>query len=184
MQGHAGAGSVCKRSYDLNTMSSSRPPILDRAHAEFISGAVSINAASCRPGGFPALARGLGCRVAEDCNSVNVIFGVKAAADVLDGVRRSGALAVVFSEPSTHRTLQLKGDDALVLRLEPGDAALVDHYRDGFVGVLAPYGHTEEMVRALLACSVDELVMVRFTPTSAFSQTPGPHAGEPLAGAR
>ncbi len=165
-------------------MPNSFAPILDGAHAEFISGAVSINAASCRTGGFPALARGVGCRVADDRRSVNVLFGATAAGDVLDGVRRSGSIAIVFSDPGTHRTLQLKGDDALVLRSECGDEHLVARYRDAFVAVLAPYGHTEEMVRALLACPVDDLVVVHFTPTSAFSQTPGPHAGEPLAGAR
>lgn len=159
-------------------------PILDAAHAEFIVGGVSINAAACRPGGLPALARAAGCRVADDRCSVTILLGAAAAADLLDGVRRSGAIAAVFSDPLSHRTLQLKGRDAIVLRPEPGDAEVVERYNRAFAAVLAPFGHSEAMVRALLAFRPDELITVRFTPSSAFTQTPGPQAGESLGGAR
>jgi hypothetical protein len=156
-------------------------PILDAAHAGFVTGAVGISAAACRPGGFPALARAAGCRVSADRRSVTVLFGAAAAADVIEGVRRSGAIAVVFSEPPTHRTLQWKGGDALVLPPEAGDAALAERYRDAFAAVLASLGYPAAMGRALVACAPDDLVTVRFTPSAAFLQTPGPHAGEPLA---
>ncbi|ANQ84704.1 hypothetical protein [Azoarcus olearius] len=160
------------------------PAILDAAHAEFISSGISINAASCRPGGLPALARATGCRVSDDRREVTVLFGARAAADLLEGVRRSGMIAVVFSDPPSHRTVQLKGSDALVVPVEAGDEDRVERYRRAFAAVLAPFGHTEALVRALLAVPPGELVAVRFTPLSAFSQTPGPQAGEPLGGRR
>lgn len=161
----------------------SAPPILDAAHAGFILGGVSINAAACRPGGLPALARAVGCRVADDRSSVTILLGTAAAADLLDGVRRSGAIAVVFNDPPSHRTLQLKGRDAMVLPPEQGDSELIERYTRAFVRALAPFGHSEAMVRALLAFPGGELTSVRFTPSSAFTQTPGPRAGEPLGGA-
>lgn len=161
---------------------SSVPVILDAAHASFILSGVSINAAACRPGGLPALARAVGCRVAEDRSSVTILLGTAAAADLLDGVRRSGAIAVVFNDPPSHRTLQLKGQDALILPPEPGDRELIERYTRAFVVSLAPFDHTEAMVRALLALPDGEFTTVRFTPSSAFTQTPGPRAGEPLRG--
>ena len=106
------------------------------------------------------------------------------AADVIDGVRRSGAIAVVFSDPPSHRTLQLKGTDAVMLPAEPGDAALAAAYRAGFAAILEPLGFDPAVVRAFLACPDEDLVTIRFTPTAAFLQTPGPQAGEPLAGLR
>ena len=156
--------------------------LLDAAHLAFITGAVGINLAACRPGGFPALSRAVGCRVSADCGQVSVLVGAAAAADVIDAVRRSGAVAVVFSDPPTHRTLQLKGSNALVLPPEPGDVALAHAYRDAFAAILAPFGFAEGVVRAFLSCPDDDLLAVRFSPSAAFSQTPGPHAGEPLAG--
>jgi hypothetical protein len=39
----------------------------------------------------------------------------------------------------------------------------------------------EAVVRAILAYSPDDLVTVTYSPCAAFSQTPGPKAGEPLA---
>lgn len=158
------------------------PPILDSEHAAFVIGNVSITTASCRPGGFPALVRALGCRLSVDRRNVTILVRASAAADVLDAVRRSGAIAAVFSDPPTHRTLQLKGSDALVLRPEPGDVALAERYRAAFAKVLEPFGHPEAMVHALLACAPDDLMTLRFTPTFAFSQTPGPRAGEALVG--
>jgi hypothetical protein len=156
--------------------------LLDAAHTAFITGAVGINLAACRPGGFPALSRAVGCRVAAERGQVSVLVGAAAAADVIDAVRRSGAVAVVFSDPPTHRTLQLKGSNAVVLPPEPGDVALAHAYRDAFSGVLAALGFSEAVVRAFLSCPDEDLLTVRFSPVAAFSQTPGPHAGEPLAG--
>ncbi|MDO9596862.1 MAG: hypothetical protein Q7J47_04005 [Azoarcus sp.] len=176
-------GSDAKAGYYSSTMLEQNPPILDAAHADFVVGGVSINAAACRRGGFPALARGVGCRLSADRSSLTLLFGAAAAADLLEAVRRSGAIAAVFSDPPTHRTVQLKGTDALVLRPEPGDRELVAGYRDTFMRVLGSLGYSEDMTRALLACPLDELVTVRFSPSSAFTQTPGPRAGEVLGGA-
>ncbi len=159
------------------------PPILDPAHAAFVTGPVGISAASCRPGGLPALSRAVGCRVATDRRRVTLLFDAAAAAEVIEAVRRTGAIAAVFSEPPTHRTLQLKGSDALVLPAEPGDGALAERYRQSFIETLAPLGFAMPVVRAFLSFRPDDLVTVRFTPSSAFSQTPGPRAGEPLGGA-
>ena len=156
------------------------PAILDAANAVFVCGGVSINAACGRAGALPSLARAVGCRVSADRCRVTLLFASTPAAALLDDLRRCGAIAVVFTQPSTHRTLQLKGCDARIVPPEPGDRALTECYTDAFAAELAPFGHPDPVVRTLLAHDPGDIVGVHFTPSSAFSQTPGPGAGEPL----
>lgn len=162
-------------------MVNNAPAILDAANARFICSGVSINAASGRAGALPSLARAVGCRISADHRRITLLLASTPAAALLDDIRRSGAIAVVFTQPSTHRTVQLKGVDARIVPPEAGDDALTRSYTEAFVIELAPLGHPAEVVRSLLAFAADDIVALEFTPSSAFSQTPGPSAGEPLA---
>lgn len=111
---------------------------------------------------------------------VTLLLAATPGAAVLDDVRRTATVAVVFTQPSTHRTLQLKGTDARIVLLEPRDHELVQRYVRVFAADVAPFGFSEAYMRALLACPPDELVAVQFTIAAAFLQTPGPRAGEAL----
>jgi hypothetical protein len=142
-----------------------------------------MSAASCRPGATPNIARATGCRLSDDCRVATLVVAATAGAALLDDVRRTGSIAVVFTQPSTHRTVQLKGSDARIVPLEPGDAGLVERYTLAFAAEVRPFGFSEAFMRALLSHGPDDLVGVQFTICAAFSQTPGPHAGSPLAGA-
>jgi hypothetical protein len=165
-------------------MVASAPVLIDAEQARLISGGVGMSAASCRPGALPNMARCTGCRISADRRTLTLILAATPGAALLDDVRRSGLIAAVFSQPSTHYTLQLKGTDARIVPLEPGDPALVRRYVDAFVAALTPFGYPEPLVRAFLAAMADDLAAVQFTISAAFSQTPGPQAGEPLAAVR
>ena len=89
-------------------------------------------------------------------------------------------IAVVFSEPSSNRTLQLKGHDAVVATCGPDDAALARRHLDGFAAAIGRLGFAHEVAQTLLAHD-PELVAVHFTIAEAYEQTPGPSAGKPLA---
>ena len=155
-------------------------PLLDADQAAFICGAVSICASSSRANGLPDLARATGVRVSEDRATVTVLFASTPGAAVLDDVRRNGRIAVVFTEPGSHRTIQLKGDDACIVSVESGDAALAVRYAEAFASCLVRLGYDKELGLTLLACDPEDLVAVRFSVAAGFSQTPGPNAGEPL----
>lgn len=154
--------------------------ILDDEQAAFVCSGLSMSAAACRSGGVPSLARAIGCRVSADRRTVTVLFAETASASLLEDVRRTGAIAVVFSRPVDHRTVQLKGTDALIVPLEAGDAELSARQIETFVEGLAALGYQAPVVRSFLTVAPDDLVAVRFTPQAAFSQTPGPKAGEAL----
>ncbi len=154
-------------------------PLLSLQDAEFVQGGVSVIAAARTGDLAPMVARALGCRVASDRREVTLFLSQTTAAGVLSCLRESGAIAVVFSQPSTHQTLQLKGDDARILPLDPEDLPLIQGYRRRFAEDLGKIGYTPAFADAVVAMMPD-LVGVRFTPSAAFQQTPGPDAGKRL----
>ena len=152
---------------------------LDAGHAAFIQGPVSVIVASRNAELVADVVRGCGCRVSRDRRQLTVLVEPGRASTLLDDVAANGMIAVVFSQPSTHQTIQLKGTDARVVRVTPADrAAARQHLRDwsadlGRIGFDAPFS-------AALHGGTGELAAIRFTPTAAFQQTPGPAAGQPL----
>lgn len=143
---------------------------------------VSIIAASCSAELRPHLARALGCRLDDERRCVTLLLPRVGGDDVLADLAHNGRIAVVFSEPSSNRTLQLKGNDARVVPTLPGDAALVAAYCRGFAEEIGQLGFGAEVARTLLQHD-DALVAVQFTVAEAFDQTPGPAAGRRLEAA-
>ena len=161
-------------------MSVAPESIVDAAQAAFMQGGVSISAASCGAAPFPGVSRVLACSVAEDRRRLTIMVARSCAQELLDDVGYSGRIAVVFSQPSTHRTIQVKGDHAC---LAVPDASLVEAVRihsDAFVDEVVPLGFAAPLVRSLLAFPVDDIVAIVFTPNAAYDQSPGPRAGAPL----
>src|SRR5690242_838589 len=127
------------------------PPLLDDDNAAFIQTGISIVAASRDDALVPSIARVSGCRVSGDGRAVSVLLALSQAQDLVADVRRSARIAVVFSRPSTHRTLQLKADDARVRDATADEAAVVARYVEAFGREIALLGHTEEQARTMFA---------------------------------
>lgn len=160
----------------------SRPePVIDDEHACFIAGAVSISVGTRSADRLPNLTRAVGCRLSPDRSRLHVLVSREQSAAVLADVADNREIAVVFSQPSTHRTVQYKGRDATIEATVDGDQGRVERYRDAFVGELVQLGFGEHAVRSLVDCRLDDIVAIGFTPEKAFNQTPGPQAGLPLA---
>jgi len=162
-------------------MPSANEPVLDAAHAAFFQSGVSMGIAACSLDAVPVHVRAIGCRISPDRRQVTVFVSALQARQVLQRIRENGAVAAVFTEPSTHRTVQVKGRDAQEVLLDAGDLALVAANRDAFARALQQLGFAWALGATLLACPSDDIVGIRFTPAEAYSQTPGPRAGEPLA---
>jgi hypothetical protein len=158
-------------------------PLLDEDNAAFIQSGVSVVAASRGDDLVPSIGRASGCRVSADRRAVTIFVPASQAAEFIDDVRASGRIAVVFSRPSTHRTLQVKADDARVRPPRPDEPAIVARYVEVFAREVEPLGHSAAQARALLECRDDDLVAIDLTPNAAFEQTPGPKAGTPLPAA-
>jgi len=153
---------------------------LGTGHAAFIQGPVSVVVSARSADLVPDVLRGCGCRVARDRRQVTVLAEPARSGAVLDHIRENGMVAVVFSQPSTHRTLQLKGSDARIARAGRADLATVQGHLAAWVDDMRRIGYTEPFARAVRG-EPAEIVAITFTPVAAFEQTPGPAAGQPLS---
>ncbi len=120
---------------------------LDKDQIAFIESGVSIMVASRDPHNRPFEGRSAGCRVAPDGSAVTVFLSRLKYPLLLDAIRRSGVLAVSFSEPSSNRSLQLKSTTAEMVELRDGDAQSVAFQH---IGILSLEFHVDKLSRPLL----------------------------------
>jgi hypothetical protein len=161
--------------------SASASSVLDAENSQFLQRRVSIVAASRDAQNRPFCARAYGCRVGPDGLTLTVFVQRPQAARLLSDIECNGQIAVVFSRPSTHWALQLKGGDARVGALQPGDAQAVAEWVGSFVVEVTPLGFTAPFVHAACAIRPDDMAAITFTPSEGFAQTPGPGAGARLS---
>ncbi|MBL8384124.1 MAG: pyridoxamine 5'-phosphate oxidase family protein [Burkholderiales bacterium] len=153
---------------------------MDDAVAAFLAGRLSIIVASRDAANRPSLMRAVGMRLSARREEVSVLLARSQSTQLLADLAASGYIAVVFSAPSTHRTLQLKGIKARIEAATEEDLARIAPYADNLAAELASVGIDERVARALIAVESADVVAVRFTPTEIYDQTPGPRAGAAL----
>ena len=155
-------------------------PLIDEELAAFLQSGIALHVASVGPGNVAQLPRAAGCRVAPDRRVVTVYLVESQGREVLEQLRADGAIAVVFTKPRSHRTVQLKGSDARVFAPDPSELPAIDRQVEGFDAELRAIGFPDRFGCTLAGGSAAGLAAVAFTPTSAFVQTPGPSAGTAL----
>ena len=152
---------------------------LDEELAAFIQSGVSIVVAGRNDEMVGDMIRGCGCRVSADRRRVTVLVDPIRSDALLDDITSNGMIAVVFSRPSTHRSIQLKGTDARRARVTAADQAAIDRSLAAWVAELVSIGYTAEFAAAVRG-RPEWPVALTFTPTAGFQQTPGPDAGTRL----
>ncbi|MBK6614267.1 hypothetical protein [Ottowia sp.] len=156
--------------------------LLRPEHAAWIARGVSTIVASRDALHHPSLMRAVGADIAGDGGRITVYLNQLTARQVLADLEATGQIAVVFSEPSTNRSLQVKARRVELRPAEARDAAVLQRYLRGMEWQLGQIGFSPVHTRAMLAHRLDDVVAVGFTPEQAFDQTPGRQAGAPLAG--
>jgi len=159
------------------------PPLIDEELAAFLSGPVSIHVASRAADKVPVLVRCSGCAVSADRRRVALFLARSKSEAVIEALRATRVVAAVFTLPRSHRSVQLKGTDAELSAPAAGDFEKVGRCIEAFAREIDPLGYRPEMGRALLWLDAADLVALSFTPSAAFTQTPGPGAGAPLRAA-
>lgn len=146
----------------------------------FLTGGISIALASRNASLVPSITRAKGCRVLRGSTArLRLFVSTAQAGDFLDDIRSTSTVSATFTKPETHRTLQFKGTDARIDTLDPEDRTALAAAVVSFGSVISPLGFPPDFIRAFLETQGDEVV-IEFTPTDAFEQTPGPAAGERL----
>ena len=148
--------------------------------ATFITSGISITVASRSIDNIPSAARAKGCVLSRDGQCRMRIFVASSQArQVVADIKTTGAISVTFSDPPSHRTVQLKGFDAHVRDLQPSERILLEDYLKMFCARVEPFGFSTAYIRAFFASPADE-VALEFSPSEAYQQTPGPNAGARL----
>jgi hypothetical protein len=154
--------------------------LIDRDVIAFLDGRrVAVSIASRSEHCIPSVTRALGYRISADASEF-AIFVPRQAERVLADLRTTAQAAVVFTEPSTHKSVQVKGSNARITPLEEGDWPVISAYADELVAEICPLGYAEPLIRKMVECTPQQVLAVRFAPTAAFGQTPGPRAGAAL----
>lgn len=121
----------------------------------------------------PAITRGWGPRFDESTGRLEVSVTAPPGSATLLNLESTGSIAVTVSQPTTYRTMQMKG---VVERI---DAPTDDHrvrvqvHLDRFFEEIALLGVEADAGNLYL----DDLRVVSFTVAELFDQTPGPGAG-------
>jgi hypothetical protein len=157
------------------------PPFLDEDTASFIQRFVSINVATRNHDNRPAVSRAAGCRIAADRQQLTIFLSSLHNQTLLDNLRANHTLAVVFSRPTTHRTIQFKGNDAQILPVTMEDHPDIQAYRESFTQELLSIGYPPAFCDVIFPPLDEHYVAIRFTPERAYSQTPGPNAGKKIS---
>lgn len=158
----------------------SPPALLNPQHIAMVDRGVSVIVASRDAALRPSIMRGVGSAISADGTQVTVYLRRSQSRQLLQDIAAGGGLAVVFSEPPTHRTLQLKARTATQRPAGPADLPLLQRYLASMQHELAQVGYGPAFVAAMLSAPLEDVVAVQFSPEAAFDQTPGPRAGTPL----
>jgi hypothetical protein len=130
----------------------------------------------------PSVMRALGSSVAAGGRSITVFVSRRQSRQLIQDVAANGHVAAVFSEPASHRTVQVKAEGARLRNAEPADEALLARYLASMELEIERVGFAPSLTRAMLAHRLDDIVAISFEPQQAFDQTPGPKAGALLGG--
>ncbi|HEV8690847.1 MAG TPA: hypothetical protein VGQ91_11160 [Ideonella sp.] len=159
----------------------SAPQALPDEVAAFIQSGLSITVGGRDDRLIPSIAKGVGCRVDDQGRQVTVLVFAEAAEAVMRDIAHNRQVSVVFTRPSTNRTVQLKGHDALPVPAGPAEAALVRRHLALLADDLRLLGWDAHYVNTLFLHDWSQLMAIRFAPHGAFAQTPGPGAGQRMA---
>ena len=163
----------------------SPPParsLLAPEHVAMVAKGVSTIVSSRDAALRPSLMRAVGSCITPDGSEITVYLARSQSGQLLQDIASTGHLAVVFSEPATHRSVQLKAGAATLRPATESDRAVLARYVASMEHEVARVGFPPPLTRAMLACRLDDVVAVTFAPEEAYDQTPGPRAGKSLEG--
>lgn len=145
--------------------------------ADFLETGVSMIAGSRDARLRPETVRAAGIRVHRGSDEVTAFLAVATSARMVSNLRDNGRIALCFSRPADHRTIQLKGRVLAIEEAPQTDRALVDRYREMFAATLGLIGLPG---RISMRLNNWPAYAVRVAVENVYVQTPGPNAGAAL----
>jgi hypothetical protein len=153
---------------------------LDAELAAFCESGVSIVVACRGPDGWPIVGIAVACAADAAAQRLRLVLSREPNRALLSAVAQSGALAATFSQPGSHRSIQVKGGALREDAAHPDDIRRAAEQTDAFCRTLVQAGYSEALASAYCAHNPADLAALSFSPSDAFLQTPGPGAGGAL----
>jgi hypothetical protein len=154
--------------------------VLTQELAEFCESGVSVVIAASTADGLPIAGRGKACRITPE-GTMRIFLPEPGNTALLAAFSAGSPVAVTFSAPRNHRSIQVKGCAVRPVALEDGDLDRVARQVREFENDLVYVNYPPRFSAAYTAYRAEEIVAIEFAPKDAFVQTPGPGAGEVLA---
>ena len=147
--------------------------------APFLESGVSILVGTRDGRLVPECARGAGARVEPGGTELTVFVPSPLAGRTLENIADNHRIAACFTRPADHYSIQIKGRVVQVRDVHAEELAGITSYRADLARTLAMIGLP---ARLTMRVAIEPCSAIRFVVESLFAQTPGPGAGEPLAG--
>jgi hypothetical protein len=141
--------------------------------AKFVQAGVSICVGACERGRDPVAGLGLACRLSGD-GRLRLMLRRRGNERLLASVADGSPVAVTFTQPTTHRSIQLKASSAALAAPEPEDEPHRARQHRALRDELVAIGYSSTLATTYRACEGEELAIIVFVPEEAFVQTPGP----------
>jgi len=142
---------------------------------------VSAIVSSCDAALRPSIMRAVGSTITPDGRLITVYLARRQCRQLLQDVATTGRIAVVFSQPRSHRAVQVKANSATARAAQAADQPVLQRYLAAMEVEIGHIGIDPGFTRAMLAHRLEDVVAVSFEPSQAFDQTPGPKAGASLS---
>ena len=150
--------------------------VIDPELKEFLESGVALQVGTADLDGKPHGSSAWGPRVNDD-GSMTVFLDTRRAGRPLANLAVNPKIAVVFAHPVAYRSVQLKGRWTSTRAATPEDNEWVGRHREQFATNVVLVGESPESVRNMW---MTDVIGIDFVVESAFDQTPGPNAGQPL----
>ncbi len=155
------------------------PILLPEEVLEFIQSGVSIIVGVVGADGHARAGRALAARVVTG-GAIRLLYTEDGNAAIKASASSGGPIAVTFSAPMSHRTIQLKAMSSRAEHFEPDDQISLESQMDAFAGVLRAVGYPASFVQSFCEGRSVNIGALSFSPHAAYEQTPGPGAGREL----
>ena len=143
----------------------------------FAESGVSVLVATRDAALRPDAVRAMGVRVWPGASQLTVYLAAATSAQAIANLRDNGRLALTVSEMTTHVTVQIKGTVREVREAREDEREIVERYRAMFSDELAVVG-LPPRISTRLSCWPAFAADLEIA--EAFTQTPGPGAGDRL----
>ncbi|MGE0599791.1 MAG: pyridoxamine 5'-phosphate oxidase family protein [Dehalococcoidia bacterium] len=149
---------------------------IDPALKEFLESGIAVQVGTADREGHPRAAAAWGPRVNAD-GSVSVFLDAERSPRPLANLAENPKIAVVFGDPISYRSVQLKGRWKATSAPTAEEKAWVKRHREQYASVTVLVGDRAEAMRNTW---MEEVIRIDLEVDAAFDQTPGPNAGLPL----